>query len=85
MKNMLSMLLLLLSHQAICQKTVPVFGQINWISGFAKEISGENIAYFSAFPDYATTALLTRCTDGNRNVGTIEGSTSNIDGGKLRT
>ncbi len=69
------MLLLLLSHQAICQKTVPVFGQINWISGFAKEISGENIAYFSAFPDYATTALLTRCTDGNK---TIEWETAPV-------
>lgn len=47
-------------------KNVPYFGEINWVSGFAKEISGENINYYSAFPDYATTALLTRCTDGNK-------------------
>ncbi|MGZ3830061.1 MAG: glycoside hydrolase family 38 N-terminal domain-containing protein [Mucilaginibacter sp.] len=47
-------------------KDVPYFGKINWVNGFAREISGENINYYSAFPDYATTALLTRCTDGNK-------------------
>jgi hypothetical protein len=50
------------------QKTVPYFGKINWVNGFAKEISGENITYFSAFPDYATTALLSRTTDGNKSI-----------------
>ncbi len=54
------------SQNIIAQKVVPFFGKINWISGFAKEISGENISYFSAFPDYATTALLTRATDGKK-------------------
>lgn len=48
------------------QMTVPYFGKIEWINGYAKEISGENIGYFSAYPDYATTALLTRCTDGKK-------------------
>lgn len=48
------------------QMTVPYFGKIDWISGYAKEITGENLAYFSAYPDYATTALLTRCTDGKK-------------------
>lgn len=48
------------------QLGVPYFGKIQWVSGYAKEISGENIGYFSAYPDYATTALLTRCTDGNK-------------------
>lgn len=48
------------------QMVVPFFGKIDWINGYAKEISGENITYFSAYPDYATTALLTRCTDGKK-------------------
>lgn len=48
------------------QMTVPYFGKIEWINGYETEISGENIGYFSAYPDYATTALLTRCTDGKK-------------------
>lgn len=55
-----------ISNQVLAQKVVPFFGRINWISGYEREISGENINYFSAFPDYATTALLTRATDGNK-------------------
>src|SRR5689334_8071109 len=51
---------------ANAQMTVPYFGKIDWINGYEKEISGENISYFSAYPDYATTALLTRCTDGKK-------------------
>lgn len=54
------------STSAYSQKTVPYFGKISWVNGYAKEISGENISYFSAFPDYATTALLTRTTDGQK-------------------
>ncbi|ASK31460.1 glycoside hydrolase [Chryseobacterium sp. T16E-39] len=46
------------------QKKTPYFGSIPTINGYAKEISGENIDYFSAFPDHATRALLTRTTDG---------------------
>lgn len=57
---------LVLCTAAKAQMTVPYFGKINWISGYAKEITGENIGYFSAYPDYATTALLTRCTDGKK-------------------
>ncbi|MCU7548801.1 hypothetical protein OCK74_06710 [Chitinophagaceae bacterium LB-8] len=48
------------------QLHVPYLGQIQWVNGYSKEIKGENISYFSAYPDYATTALLTRCTDGNK-------------------
>ena len=58
--------LILFSQDLSAQKEVPFFGKINWMSGYAREISGENISYFSAFPDYATTALLTRTTDGNK-------------------
>ncbi|WP_160716829.1 glycoside hydrolase family 38 C-terminal domain-containing protein [Chitinophaga solisilvae] len=52
--------------QGLAQKTVPYFGRIDWISGYEKEISGENIRYYSAFPDYATIALLSRTTDGHK-------------------
>lgn len=66
MRKLLLPALLLAFFTASAQKTVPYFGKINWINGYAKEISGENIGYFSAYPDYATTALLTRCTDGKK-------------------
>ncbi|WP_260446518.1 hypothetical protein [Chryseobacterium lactis] len=42
------------------QKKAPYFGNIQTINGYNREISGENIDYFSAFPDHATRALLTR-------------------------
>ncbi len=67
--------LLIVTIQAHTQKTVPWFGKINWVNGFSKAISGENISYYSAFPDYATTALLTRTTDGNK---TIEWETAPV-------
>lgn len=60
--------LMVCSMQGMAQKTVPYFGKINWISGYAREISGENIRYFSAFPDYANVALLTRATDGQKEI-----------------
>ncbi|EOR31354.1 glycoside hydrolase family 38 N-terminal domain-containing protein [Elizabethkingia meningoseptica] len=50
------------------QKKVPFFGSIQSINGYATEISGENIDYFSAFPDHATRALLTRATDGAKTI-----------------
>ncbi|MBC9934470.1 glycoside hydrolase [Chitinophaga qingshengii] len=48
------------------QKTVPYLGKIDWINGYDHDIEGESIRYYSAFPDYATTALLTRATDGHK-------------------
>lgn len=48
------------------QLTVPYFGKINWVAGYAKEISGETLNYYSAYPDYATTSLLTRTTNGTK-------------------
>ena len=71
----LAVSLLICTLQGIAQKTVPYFGRINWINGYEKEVSGENIRYFSAFPDYATTALLTRTTDGKK---TIEWMTAKV-------
>src|SRR5690242_1044714 len=66
MRKILLLFFLLAFFSANAQMTVPYFGKIDWINGYEKEISGENIGYFSAYPDYATTALLTRCTDGKK-------------------
>ena len=41
-----------------------IFGKIEWVNGYAKEISGENIDYNSIYPDYVSMALLTRWSDG---------------------
>jgi hypothetical protein len=60
------LILCLLCLSAFSQNSIPWLGEIKWISGFAREISGENINYFSAFPDHANLALLTRATDGNK-------------------
>jgi alpha-mannosidase len=76
MKKIVLIVVLLVTYiQGQSQTTVPYFGKISWINGFSKEISGENITYFSAFPDYATTALLTRTTDGKK---TIEWETAAV-------
>lgn len=50
------------------QKKVPYFGNIQAINGYSREISGENIDYFSVFPDHANRALLTRTTDGAKTI-----------------
>ena len=64
--TLLLYVLIINAHTTFAQLQVPWLGKIEWINGYAKEITGENIGYFSAYPDYATTALLTRCTDGNK-------------------
>jgi len=50
----------------VAQVDLPVFGKQNVINGYAKDIEGEVLSYFSVYPEYATTALLTRCTDGKK-------------------
>ncbi|AZB20584.1 glycoside hydrolase [Chryseobacterium indologenes] len=57
------------------QEKAPYFGNIQAINGYEREISGENIDYFSAFPDHANRALLTRTTDGKK---TIEWETASV-------
>ncbi len=56
----------LLGHAAMAQVDLPVFGKQQVINGYAKDIDGEVISYFSVYPEYATDALLTRCTDGKK-------------------
>ena len=65
-KYILSQVVLLTAFSLFSQKNVPFLGKIAWVNGFSREISGENLAYFSAYPDYATVSLLTRCTDGQK-------------------
>lgn len=73
----LLMFILLSGHFVYGQKKVPFFGTIETVNGYAREISGENISYFSAFPDYADQALLTRTTDGAK---VIEWETDAVPG-----
>lgn len=48
------------------QVDLPVFGNQHVINGYTKDLAGEVIPYFSVYPEYATDALLTRCTDGKK-------------------
>ncbi len=56
---------LLLNTQNTFAQT-PFGKNIKWLSGYEKKISGQDISYFSAFPDYVNEALLTRATDGKK-------------------
>ena len=66
----LLMAFLLTFEKSFCQPTVnvPYFGQVSFLKGYAKEISGENISYTSALPDVATSALLSRTSDGTMSI-----------------
>jgi alpha-mannosidase len=57
---------LLCALTSTAQVDLPVFGKQHVINGYAKDIEGEVLSYFSVYPEHATTALLTRCTDGRR-------------------
>lgn len=76
----LLLLLIVGNFTASCyaQQDVPFFGQITWQNGYSQELSGENISYFSALPNYANVALLTRSTDGKK---TIEWQTAPVPAG----
>ncbi|HOZ41648.1 MAG TPA: hypothetical protein PLL25_12640 [Flavobacteriales bacterium] len=58
--------MLLLISSARAQVDLPVFGKQQVINGYAKDVEGEVLSYFSVYPEHATTALLTRCTDGTK-------------------
>ncbi len=60
------LLALALPALAHAQVELPVFGKQQVINGYAKDIEGEVLSYFSVYPEHATTALLTRCTDGKK-------------------
>lgn len=67
-KVILSLCLIVSAVYSYAQLRAPFFGKIEWINGYAKEIKGETINYYSAYPEYATTALLTRCTNGQKEI-----------------
>ncbi|MBP7409207.1 MAG: glycoside hydrolase, partial [Flavobacteriales bacterium] len=58
--------LLIIQGSAHAQVDLPVFGRQQVINGYTKDIDGEVLSYFSVYPEHATTALLTRCTDGKK-------------------
>lgn len=60
------LLALVLPALAHAQVDLPVFGKQQVINGYAKDVEGEVLSYFSVYPEHATTALLTRCTDGKK-------------------
>ena len=57
---------LLCALTSTAQVDLPVFGKQDVINGYAKDVEGEVLSYFSVYPEHATTALLTRCTDGTK-------------------
>lgn len=60
---------LLFSAQLIySQNIAPVFGRQNYISGYHNSIKGEVLSYTSIYPKYANKSLLTRCTDGKKDI-----------------
>lgn len=66
MKKLTALLALLPLGTAFAQVDLPIFGRQQVINGYAKDIEGEVLSYFSVYPEHATTALLTRCTDGKK-------------------
>ncbi|MFN6114803.1 MAG: glycoside hydrolase, partial [Flavobacteriales bacterium] len=66
MKPIFLTVTLFLAGVASAQVDLPVFGKQQVINGYAKDVEGEVLSYFSVYPEHATTALLTRCTDGQK-------------------
>lgn len=66
MKHGLLLAASLLTDGLSAQVELPVFGKQQVINGYAKDIEGEVLSYFSVYPEHATTALLTRATDGKK-------------------
>lgn len=66
--RLLTGLPLLCALTSAAQVELPVFGKQHVINGYAKDIEGEVLSYFSVYPEHATTALLTRCTDGKKSI-----------------
>jgi hypothetical protein len=64
----LAVLPLICGLTSTAQVDLPVFGKQDVINGYAKDIEGEVLSYFSVYPEHATTALLTRCTDGKKSI-----------------
>lgn len=66
MRSVMCVPALCLATLVSAQVDLPIFGKQHVINGYAKDIEGEVLSYFSVYPEHATTALLTRCTDGKK-------------------
>lgn len=66
MKPIFLTVTLFLAGVVSAQVDLPVFGKQQVINGYAQDVEGEVLSYFSVYPEHATTALLTRCTDGKK-------------------
>jgi alpha-mannosidase len=67
-KTLFLFLLLFIVSISEAQVNMPFFGMQQLTGGYAKTIKGETLPYFSIYPDYIKTALLTRCTDGKMSI-----------------
>ncbi|MFH0893637.1 MAG: hypothetical protein V2A54_04285 [Bacteroidota bacterium] len=67
-KTLFLYLFVFIASLSEAQVNMPFFGMQPLTGGYAKTIKGETLPYFSVYPDYAKTALLTRCTDGKMNI-----------------
>ncbi|MBL0127888.1 MAG: hypothetical protein IPP83_10630 [Flavobacteriales bacterium] len=65
-RSLLAIAAISVAQFCCAQVDLPVFGSQHVINGYAKDIEGEVLSYFSVYPEHATTALLTRCTDGQK-------------------
>ena len=74
-KNSLLIILFFSTNRLFAQETLPWLGKVTWVNGFSKAISGEQLSYYSAYPDDINNALLTRATDGHK---TIEWETAPV-------
>ncbi len=59
-------ILIFISVHAFSQQSMPWFGNHNLLSGYETNVEGEILPYYSSSPQFATDALLTRCTDGKK-------------------
>ncbi|MEO8149273.1 MAG: glycoside hydrolase [Bacteroidia bacterium] len=65
-RQVLTLVFVLISFTSGAQFSIPGYGNQNVIGGYEKNIEGELLPYFSSYQQFATVALLTRCTDGNK-------------------
>lgn len=65
-----SVTLFIFTNYTVCfsQVETPVFGKQMLLNGYTKTLQGETITYFSIYPDFVNSALLTRCTTGEKSI-----------------
>jgi len=71
MKSLLhffSLAYVILIQYSVCEAQIetPLFGKQQLLNGYTKTLQGETISYFSIYPDFVNSALLTRCNTGEK-------------------